>query len=222
MGAYDLPDVTGLVVGVLGGTGEQGRGLAYRWAKAGQQVVVGSRAADRAVSAAIELGLGCRGATNAGCALEADVVVVAVPWEGHEQLLRGLAEPLAGKVVVDCVNPMAFDSVGAYMLPVAEGSATQQAQALLPDSTVVGAFHHVSAVVLNDPAVETVGTDVMVVGDDRAATDVVQALANRIAGMRGLYAGRLRNAHQVEALTANLVSVNRRYKAHAGLRVTDV
>jgi NADPH-dependent F420 reductase len=219
---YDLPDVSDLVIGVLGGTGEQGRGLAYRWAKAGQQVLVGSRAADRAVAAAIGLGLGCRGATNDGCAVEADVVVVAVPWEGHADLLRGLAEPLAGKVVVDCVNPMAFDAQGAYMLPVPEGSATQQAQAVLPDSTVVGAFHHVSAVVLNDPSVETVDTDVMVVGDDRAATDLVQALASRIAGIRGVYAGRLRNAHQVEAMTANLVSVNRRYKAHAGLRVTDV
>jgi NADPH-dependent F420 reductase len=92
----------------------------------------------------------------------------------------------------------------------------------LPDSTVVAAFHHVSAVLLLDPDVTEIETDVLVLGDDRAATDLVQALVARIAGMRGIYAGRLRNAGQVEALTANLVSVNRRYKAHAGLRVTDV
>ena len=86
----------------------------------------------------------------------------------------------------------------------------------------MAAFHHVSAVLLLDPAVEEIDLDVLVLGDDREATDVVQALASRISGARGVYAGRLRNAHQVEALTANLISINRRYKAHAGLRVTDV
>jgi hypothetical protein len=93
---------------------------------------------------------------------------------------------------------------------------------VLPDSWVVGAFHHVSAVVLLDPEIETVDLDVMVLGDDREATDLVQALAGRIPGIRGVYAGRLHNCGQVEALTANLVSINRRYKAHAGLRVTDI
>ena len=93
---------------------------------------------------------------------------------------------------------------------------------MLPGSRVVGAFHHVSAVLLLDDAVDTLDTDVLVVGDDRGATDLVQALASRIPGMRGIYAGRLRNAGQVEAMTANLISMNRRYKAHAGLRVTDV
>jgi NADPH-dependent F420 reductase len=105
---------------------------------------------------------------------------------------------------------------------VAEGSAAQQAAMLLPASTVVAAFHHVSAVLLLDEAVESIDTDVLVLGDERDATDLVQALVDRIPGMRGVYGGRLRNAGQVEALTANLVSINRRYKAHAGLRVTDV
>lgn len=93
---------------------------------------------------------------------------------------------------------------------------------LLPDSRVTAAFHHLSAVLLQDPAVGTVDTDVMVLGDQRADTDTVQALAGRIPGVRGVYAGRLRNAHQVESLVANLISVNRRYKAHAGLRLTDL
>jgi predicted dinucleotide-binding enzyme len=86
----------------------------------------------------------------------------------------------------------------------------------------VGAFHHVSAVLLLDPEVDRVDQDILVLGDDRAATDLVQALASLLPGARGVYAGRLRNCGQVEALTANLVSVNRRYKAHAGLRVTDI
>ncbi|SEM08790.1 NADPH-dependent F420 reductase [Streptacidiphilus jiangxiensis] len=219
---HDLPDVTGLVVGVLGGTGPQGRGLAYRLAKAGQQVVIGSRSADRAAAAAAELGLGVRGADNAATAAESDVVIVAVPWEGHAELLTSLRAELAGKIVVDCVNPLGFDKQGAYALKPEEGSAAQQAAALLPGSRVTAAFHHLSAVLLEDREVDEIDIDVLVLGEERAATDVVQALAARIPGMRGVFAGRLRNAHQVESLVANLISVNRRYKAHAGLRITDV
>lgn len=214
------------VCAVLGGTGPQGRGLARRFATAGVRVVLGSRDRARAEQAAGELaratGGDVTGLANAAAATAGEVVVVAVPWEGHADLLRDVAGPLAGKVVVDCVNPLGFDGQGAYALPVEEGSAAQQAAQLLPDSRVVAAFHHVSAVLLEDPAVERVDTDVLVLGDDREATDLVQRLADLVPGMRGVYAGRLRNAHQVEALTANLISVNRRYKAHAGLRVTDV
>jgi NADPH-dependent F420 reductase len=210
------------VLAVLGGTGPQGRGLARRFAQAGLQVVLGSRSAERAQETAAGLGAGVTGADNAGAAAQGDVVIVAVPWEGHGELLASLRSELAGKVVVDCVNPLGFDKQGAYALPVEEGSAAQQAAALLPDSRVVAAFHHVSAVLLEDPEVDSVDTDVLVLGDDREATDLVQELTGRIPGMRGVYGGRLRNAHQVEALTANLISINRRYKAHAGLRVTDV
>ena len=215
-------DVEPMTVAVLGGTGEQGRGLALRFALAGLPVVLGSRSAEKAAQAAALLPEGVRGLSNADAAAAGDVVVVAVPWEGHRELLVELAPQLAGKVVVDCVNPMGFDAQGAYALPVEEGSAAQQAAAVLPDSRVVAAFHHVSAVLLLDESVERLDTDVLVLGDDRAATDLVASLVDRLPGMRGIYAGRLRNAAQVEALTANLISVNRRYKAHAGLRVTDV
>ncbi|MFJ1911940.1 NADPH-dependent F420 reductase [Streptomyces sp. NPDC088147] len=219
---WDLPDVSGLVVGVLGGTGDQGRGLAYRLARAGQKVIIGSRVAERAETAAAELGNGVEGLANAECARRSDVVIIAVPWEGHAKTLESLKEELTGKLVVDCVNPLGFDKRGAYALKPEEGSAAEQAAALLPDSRVTAAFHHLSAVLLQDPAVERIETDVMVLGEVRADTDLVQALAARIPGMRGVFAGRLRNAHQVESLVANLVSANRRYKAHAGLRVTDV
>jgi NADPH-dependent F420 reductase len=222
-----LPDsLTSTTVAVLGGTGPQGRGLARRFAAAGLPVVIGSRSAERAGETAQTLadatGGQITGADNSAAAEAGDIVVVAVPWDGHGDLLRDLAPVLAGKVVVDCVNPLGFDKQGAYALPVEEGSAAQQAEALLPDSTVVGAFHNVSAVKLEDPEVESVDTDVLVLGDVREATDLVIDLAGTIPGVRGVYAGRLRNAHQVEALTANLISVNRRYKAHAGVRVTDI
>jgi len=215
-------NVEEMTLGILGGTGDQGRGLARRFAMAGNPVIIGSRSEERAKAAAAEIGYGVQGMTNQDTAEYAQIVIAAIPWEGHAELLSALAPRLAGKIVVDCVNPLGFDKQGAYALPVEEGSAAQQAAALLPDSTVLAAFHHVSAKVLLDPEVTAVDLDVLVLGDHREATDLVQALASRIPGMRGVYGGRLRNAHQVEALTANLVSVNRRYKAHAGLRITDI
>ncbi len=221
---HEVPDVAGLSIAVLGGTGDQGRGLARRFALAGHDVTIGSRSAERAGTAAAELGaeLGVRGFDNAAAAEHADIVIVAVPWEGHRELLASLAEPLADKIVIDCVNPLGFDKKGPYPLSVEEGSAAQQAEAVLPRSRVVGAFHHVSAVMLLDPEVEVMDLDILVLGDDREATNIVRGLAAQIPGFRGIYAGRLRNAHQVEALTANLIAVNRRYKVHSGIRITDV
>ncbi|MFC4561601.1 NADPH-dependent F420 reductase [Nocardiopsis mangrovi] len=222
---HATPDVSGRTIAVLGGTGDQGRGLARRFALAGIDVVIGSRRAERAQTAADELGgsdLPIRGLENAAAAAAADIVIVAVPWEGHRDLLASLEEELADKIVVDCVNPLGFDKQGPFALPVEEGSAAQQAAAVLPRSRVVAAFHHVSAVVLLDPEVDDVDLDVLVLGDDRDATDQVRALADVIPGVRGIFGGRLRNAHQIEALTANIIAINRRYKAHAGIRITDV
>ena len=215
-------DINSLVVGVLGGTGEQGRGLATRLSQAGVAVIIGSRTQERASEVAREINASVRGMSNADVATECDVVIVAVPWDGHKELLEGLAGQLAGKIVVDCVNPLGFDKGGAFCLDVEEGSAAQQAQSVLPDSTVVAAFHHISAKLLLDPEVSDIGGDVLVVGDVRTATDLVQALAEKIPGMRGVYAGKLRNAGQVEGFTANLISMNRRYKGHAGVHITDI
>ncbi|MGH3861993.1 NADPH-dependent F420 reductase [Actinokineospora sp.] len=222
-----MTEVSQLKVGVLGGTGPQGRGLALRWARAGISVVLGSRSAERAEAAAAELrdlaGVDAiTGLDNAACAAAADVVLVAVPWDGHRDLLESLRLELAQKIVIDCVNPLGFDKQGPFALPVEEGSAAQQAALVLAESRVTAAFHHVSAVLLADLGVSEVDIDVLVLGDDREATDTVRALADAIPGMRGVYGGRLRNAHQVEAFTANLIAINKRYKAHAGIRVTDL
>jgi len=223
-----LPDVSGLTIGMLGGTGDLGRGLAYRLARAGQPVVIGSRTAHRGEAAAAAVaslpGVAAevQGGENHAAATRGDVVIAALPWEGHAETLASLREPLAGKVVVDSANPIGFDNRGPYPLPVPEGSATEQAASLLPESRVCGAFHHVSSVLLADPALDLIEQDVLVLGDDRDAVAIVRAVAGRIPGIRGVYAGRLRNAHQVEALTANLIAINRRYKVHAGLRVTEL
>lgn len=164
---------------------------------------------------------GVRGLDNRSAAASADVVIIAVPFDGHRDLLASLAAELAGKIVVDCVNPLGFDKAGAFVLDVAEGSAAEQAAAVLPGARVTAAFHHVSAQLLLDPEVDALDLDVLVLGDDREAVDQVIALVNVIPGMRGVAAGRLRLARSVEGLTGNLIAINRRYKVHAGIRVTD-
>jgi NADPH-dependent F420 reductase len=215
-----MTDASNVVLAILGGTGDQGRGLARQFGKAGHRVIIGSRSAERAQQAAAELGV--EGMANPDAAAAADVTIAAVPYEGHAELLASLKEQLAGKILVDCVNPLGFDERGPFPLRVPEGSAAEQAAAVLPDTAVVAAFHHVSAKLLQDPEISSFDLDILVLGEDRAATDLVQALAARIPGMRGVYAGRLRNCGQIEALTANLIAINRRYKAHAGLRITDI
>ena len=221
-----LPDVSGLVVGILGGTGDQGRGLAIRLAQAGQPVLIGSRARQRAQTAAQEIaaltGGQVEGAENEEVAQRSDLVIVAVPYDGHAATLRELAEPLRGKVIIDCVNPLGFGKQGHFALAVPEGSAAQQAEAILPESRVTAAFHHVSAELLANLDLAEMDLDVLVLADDREAARLVQALANRIKGIRGVHAGRLRNAAQVEALTANLIAINKRYGVHAGIRITDL
>ena len=206
-------------IAVLGGTGPQGKGLAARWARSGLDVVLGSRDPHRAQAAADEIGV--RGAGNLEAATQGDLVVVAVPYAGHADTIAEVASAVAGKILIDCVNPLGFDKQGAFPIAVPEGSAAQQAAACAPEARVVAAFHHVSAVLLADLD-HDLDIDIMVLGDDRDATDEVIALADRVPGMRGVYAGRLRNAAQVESLTANLISINRRYKVHAGVRITDL
>jgi NADPH-dependent F420 reductase len=210
-------------IGILGGTGPQGRGLGRRFAMAGHEVLLGSRDAARAQQAAAELAVAgaVSGVANADAA-GAELVVVAVPYEGHADLLASLAGELEGKVVVDCVNPLGFDKQGPYPLDVPDGSAAQEAQRILPGSTVVGAFHNVSARLLDDPSVTHIPGDVLVLGEDREAVARVIELVPAIPGARGVYAGRLRLARTVESLTANLIAVNRRYKTHSGIAVTGL
>jgi len=184
--------------------------------------MIGSRDPGRAALTAADLGSAVTGASNEDVASLCSILVLAVPWAAHTATVTQLAPSLNGVVVVDCVNPLGFDAHGPFSVPVAEGSAAEQAAALLPECSVVGAFHHLSAATLSDASVARIDADVLVVGDDRSATDLVCALASAIPGVRGLHAGRLRTARQVEALTANLIAVNRRYRTHASIRVTGV
>ncbi len=214
-------------IAVVGGTGPQGRGLGYRLARAGHEVVLGSRDAQRATAAAAELsrqagGAPITGATNLTAVQSAGIALLAVPYDGHAQLVTSLRQALAGKLVISCVNPLSFDRYGPYGRTVSAGSAAEEAAELVPSATVVGAFHHLAAPLLLDPEADLSHEDVLVCGDDVAAKERVMVLAADVTGGRGLDAGRLRLARQLEPLTAVLISVNKRYKTRSGLALTGL
>lgn len=210
-------------VGLLGGTGPQGCGLALRFAVAGHRVLLGSRNADRAQSVVTELLAGrdlpVTGVANADAAAGAEVLFLVFPFHGQAAVLPGLAEVIGDKIVVDVINPLGWDEHGAYVLDVPEGSAAEQAQALLPRARVTAGFHHAPPRLLADLDRE-VDCDVLVVGDDPEARALVIQLADQIPGCRGIDAGPLRLARQLEGFTAVVVGVNRRYRIHAGVRLT--
>lgn len=187
-----------LTIAVVGGTGPQGRGLAYRFAAAGHRVLLGSRDSRRAQEKAEEINAKLQGpivvgAENAEAAGEADVVLLAVPWKGHGELVASLVPLLAGKVVVSCVNPLGFDKDGPFGLVLAE-SAAEESQRLAPTARVVGAFHHVAALSLWCTPDMLSHEDVLVCGDDSEAKDLVAELARSVTGKKGIDAGALRLA----------------------------
>ncbi|MGZ4490902.1 MAG: NADPH-dependent F420 reductase [Nocardioidaceae bacterium] len=214
-------------IAVIGGTGPQGKGLAYRFAKHGHRVVLGSRAAARAEQAAAKIrerlaDAEVTGAANADAAAGAEVVVLAVPYDGHDELVASLAGVLADRTVISCVNPLGFDRRGPYGLDVPGGSAAETAAALVPDARVVGAFHHVSAPTLWGDAEFLDHEDVLVCGDDAEAKAVAVELARCVTGRDGIDGGALRLARQLEPLTAVLISINKRYKTRAGVAISGI
>jgi 8-hydroxy-5-deazaflavin:NADPH oxidoreductase len=218
--------MTSYRIAVIGGTGPQGKGLAYRWARHGHTIALGSRSADRAEAAAAEISArlpeaSVRGAANREALEGADVVVLAVPYDGHDALVEELADGLAGRTVISCVNPLGFDKQGPYGLDV-DRSAAESAAAIAGGARVVGAFHHVSAVSLWGEAEYLDHEDVLVCGDDAEAKQVAIELARAVTGRDGVDAGRLRLARQLEPLTAVLISINKRYKTRSGIAVSGL
>ncbi|CAM8672835.1 MULTISPECIES: NADPH-dependent F420 reductase [Sphingobium] len=205
-------------IAVVGGTGNLGAAIAWRLARAGYPVVIGSRSADGAQKAAAELGHGLSGATNIEAAAGADIVIVTVPFAAQDATLRDIAPHVAGKIVVDTTVPLVPPKVMRVQLP-AEGSAALRAQAALGGGvTLVSAFHNVAAHKLAKDV--DVGCDVLVFGDDKAARGQVVALADAM-GLRGLHGGALCNAAAAEALTSILIFLNKTYKVDgAGIRIT--
>ena len=210
------------LIAVLGGTGHLGAALARRWAKAGLEVMIGSRDSARAQQAAAELTRECgalvRGGSNLEAATQGGLIVVTVPYAAHAATLEEIKSAAAGKIVVDTTVPLVPPKVMRVQLPP-EGSAAVKAQQLLGDQvTVVGAFHSVAAHKLATDA--AIDCDVLVFGDRKEARARVIALA-RSAGLRGLHGGALANSAATEALTSVLIFINKNYAVDgAGVRIT--
>ena len=210
---------------IVGGTGALGAGLAYRLARAGYPIVIGSRSAEKAQAAARALparggAVPPRGAGNADAAKSADIVLVTVPWASQPQILDEIAPYVAGKLVVDTTVPLMPPRVARVQMP-AEGCAALAAQKRLgPGARVVSAFHNVAAHKLaKDDAIDC---DVLVFGDDPKDREQVLALA-AAAGLRGVHAGPLANSVAAEALTSVLIGINRGYKVDgASVRITGI
>ncbi len=214
-------------IGIIGGTGPLGRGLAVRWAVAGYEILIGSRTAEKARSVAERVreqaaeDVRVRGVENEVAADESDIVVITVPYEAQTSTLPDLREAIGDKLVVNVVNPMVFDEVGPKAVPVEEGSAGQQCQALLPAARVVSAFHDVAAARLWNVE-QSVDCDVLICGDDVDATHRVAHLAADIPGMWGVNCGPLRNSIHIENMTPVLLFINRYYGIKAGLRIDGI
>jgi hypothetical protein len=218
-------------IGILGGTGPEGSGLALRWATAGEQIVIGSRDAKRAAESAklIRLRAGStahvEGAENSATVAQCDVLVLTVPFAGQAALLKQL-KPVwkPGQIVIDTTVPLAASvgGVPSRMIGVWQGSAAQQTRELVPSAVgVAAAFHNLSAELLAEDG--PVDCDILVCSDDENAKTIATELAAKIPGARPVNGGKLENARIAESLTALLIGLNVRYKVHtAGIRFTGL
>jgi NADPH-dependent F420 reductase len=217
-------------IAIIGGTGPLGMGLALRWARAGETIIIGSRDAERAqqTAAAIQQKAGRQsqvsGMENAAACAAADILMLTVPFEGQAALLKQLKPAMtAGSVLIDATVPLAASVGGraSRTLGVWQGSAAQQAAELVPkEVSVVAAFHSAAADLLNGDA--PLDCDVIVCSDDSDAAQLTRELAAKIPGVRAIDGGKLENARVVEQITALLIGLNIRHKGHAGIRVTGL
>jgi NADPH-dependent F420 reductase len=217
-------------IAVLGGTGPAGTGLALRWARAGETIIIGSRDAQRAQAAADEIqkkaGPSARvsGMENSAACAAADLLVLTVPFEGQAALLKQLKPAIRdGSILIDATVALAAGVGGraSRTLGVWQGSSAQQAAELVPKGvSVVAAFHNLSADLLNGD--EALDCDVVVCGDDAIASRLTRDLAARIPGVRAIDGGKLENARVLEQITALLIGLNIRHKGHGGIRITGL
>jgi hypothetical protein len=214
-------------IAILGGTGEQGPGLALRWAKAGEEVIIGSRQKEKGEKVAVELNqeLGkdlLRGTDNVSAAAAAEVVVLTVPYSAHVSTLESVKEQLKGKIFVDVSVPLDSENARRVIMPAA-GSAAEEAQQILgPEVKVVGALQNVSAHLLRDVSAN-IDCDVLVCGDKDARPIVLQLVSKLGGGIRAISAGPLEAARQIEPITALLIRLNILNKVHsAGIRITGL
>jgi NADPH-dependent F420 reductase len=217
-------------VSIIGASGALGQGLALRWAQAGVPLVLGSREAQRAAEAAAAVvaavpGAAVEGVDNVAAAAASPVVVLSVPFSAQAKTIKQISESLTpGQLVIDASVPLAAQVGGkpTQILGVWQGSAAQQAASLLPDGVaIVSALHTVSAASLAEPD-HTFDEDVLVCGDVKEQKAIASDLIEAISGLRAVDAGRLENSRITESLTALMIGINIRNKAHAGIRITGL
>jgi NADPH-dependent F420 reductase len=217
-------------IAIIGGTGPAGTGLALRWARAGETIIIGSRDEQRAqvAAAAIQRKAGNQanvsGMENSLACAAVDILMLTVPFEGQATLLKQLKNTITeGSILIDATVPLASAVGGRASRPLGvwQGSAAQQAAELVPKGvSVVAAFHNLSADLLNGD--DSVDCDVVVCSDDPDAAQLTRELAAKIPGVRAVDGGKLENARIVEQITALLIAVNIRHKGHAGIRITGL
>ena len=217
-------------IAIIGGTGPAGTGLALRWARAGETIIIGSRDENRAqkAAAAIQLKVGSKanvtGMENGAACGAANILALTVPFEGQAAILKQLKAAIApGSVLIDATVPLAASVGGRPSRPLGvwQGSAAQQAAELVPKGVrVVAAFHNLSADLLNGD--DPLDCDVVVCSDDSEAIQLTRHLAEKIPGVRAIDGGKLENARIVEQITALLIGLNIRHKGHAGIRITGL
>ncbi len=216
----------------IGGTGPEGRGLALRFLVAGEDVLIGSRTPEKALNCAEELtemlkskvysSVGkVRGLVNREAVEASDIAIITVPFQAQADTISDLMDVLDGRIVVDTVVPLKFAKGVISAVSVGEGSAAQQAQRILSNSTVISAFHNLSAETLINLD-ERMDNDVIVCGDGSAAKATVMTLAEKIDGIRAIDGGGLTNSRYVEDLTALLLNINKLYKAHSSIKITGI
>jgi NADPH-dependent F420 reductase len=210
-------------IAIVGGTGLLGSGLARRLAAAGYSLLIGSRTADKAATAAAQLvavGGAARGTSNAEAAKAGELVIVTVPWSSQAAILDEIRPHVAGKLVIDTTVPLVPPKVARVQLPAEQSAALAAQQRLGPGVRVAAAFHTIAAHKLQRD--EPIEADVLVFGDDAKDREIVIALAQAM-GLRGVHAGPLVNAVAAEALTSVLIGINRAYKVDgAGIRITGI
>ena len=214
------------VLAFIGGTGPEGLGLAVRFAAAGHEIVIGSRSLERAQQAVEKIRarvpqVRATGMVNQEAVRRGDIVFVTIPFAGHRDTLGALAPDIGAKLVVDVVSPISFEGGKIAAVAVPEGSAAQQAQALLPQAQVVAAFHHLDASQLMRVE-RPLEVDVLVCADHQQAKERVMALAGKMEGVRALDGGPLANSRYLEEFTVLLLNLNKTYKAHTSLKIAGI
>ena len=212
-------------IGIIGGTGPEGKGLAARFARAGMEVLIGSRSAERGEEAAKDIrehaGGNVRGAANADAARASEIVVVTLPYSGQAETLVALQDDIGSRIVISTVVPMVFSPGKVEMLRLEDGSAAEEAQRLLPEASVVGAFQNLAARKLFDVE-HPLEADVIVTSDNKEALREVIWLTEQMPNLRGINGGPLAASHYVEGITTLLVHINRNYKTESSVKIVGV